>query len=180
MSQPIIVTSKKRHYALFGATSLLMVLLSIFCIFLYSTERQTHILSPLFIFIGILGILFFSGTFVFYTKRLLTSSSNLPPILLVDEKGIVDKSSALAIGFIPWEDISCIHLRSHINQTYISVTLKDNETYLAKMNAFQKYCSKVNLKMGFPLVNIVLTTSNQTPEEVYYAILHQYGENFTY
>lgn len=176
MNQPIIVTSTRINYLKLGTLSLLMVLLSCICILMYTGRRYHPFHSPFVILIGSLGILFFGGTFMYYTKRIFTT--NLPPILFVDDKGIIDKSSALAIGFIPWEDISRIRLRSHLDQTYISVTLKDNQKYLAKMNAFQRYCSKINLKSGFPLVNIVLTTSNEIPEQVYYNILQQYGDNF--
>ncbi|MGT2951129.1 hypothetical protein BU202_07540 [Streptococcus cuniculi] len=176
MNQPIIVTSKKSRYGVLSILSLFMTLISGLCIFAYSSELHIPILSLMFILVGVMGVAFFGWSFVFYTKCIF--AKQLPPILTVDDKGITDKSSAISIGFIPWEDISYIHLQPHLNQTYISVTLTDNDKYLAKMNAFQKYSSKANLKMGFPLVNIVLTTSSQTPQQVYYAILHQYGDKF--
>ncbi|MER0122992.1 STM3941 family protein [Streptococcus sp. ZJ93] len=176
MSQPIIVTSKKSRYVSVSVLSFVMLLLSIFCIFAYSSELHLPVLSLVFIVFGLIGVVLFGGAFMFYAKRIF--AKQLPPILIVDDEGITDKSSAIAIGLIPWEDITSIHLQSHLNQTYISITLTDNDKYLAKMNVFQKYSSKANLKMGFPLVNIVLATSNQTPQQVYDAILQQYGSHF--
>ncbi|MGT2799480.1 STM3941 family protein [Streptococcus marmotae] len=176
MNQPIIVTSEKSRYVSLSVLSFVMTLLSNFCIFAYSNEWHLSVLSLVFTVFGLIGVVLFGWFFVCYTKCVFVKQ--LPPILVVDDKGITDKSSAISIGFIPWEDITYIRLKPHLNQTYISVTLTDNDKYLSKMNVFQKYSSKANLKMGFPLVNIVLMTSNQTPQQVYSAILHQYGDKF--
>lgn len=176
MNSPIIIPAKRNRYLLLSLMTLFMVLLSIFCIIFYQTELANNFFAWIFYIFGWIGIVFFGFGLFYFLKQVFTP--NLKPLLVVDEKGITDRSSAIAIGFIPWEDIQFIHLQPHLNQTYISVTLVDNEPYLAKMNWFQQQACKTNLKMGFPLINIVLTASKTTPQQVYQTILQDYFDNF--
>lgn len=72
--------------------------------------------------------------------------------------------NVFAVGYIPWEDIAPIQLTSYLNQTFISIAVKNEEAYLSQMNfLLQRSAYKANLRMGFPLINISLNTSAQSP-----------------
>lgn len=62
-----------------------------------------------------------------------------------------------------------------LNQTFISVSVKDQEVYLAKMSAIQRNASKTNLKMGYPLINISLNTTGKNPRKIYQDIEDRFG-----
>lgn len=176
MKQPIIVPSKKSGNLLYAFGSLVFVLIGIFYfttlkeILMQNDPSMTYMMTPLMV----LDILFFGFCFYILVKRMFTNQ----PILVVDEKGITDYSSWGALGFVPWEDIQFVHLQPHLNQTYISVTIKDNEKYLSQMNWWKTQAHKANLRMGFPLMNITLNTTGYDPQQVYFLILREYGSNF--
>lgn len=128
--------------------------------------------SDLFaILIGLLSIAFFGWGFIILIKRIFTSYS----LLIVDEQGMTDHSSALALGFVPWEDIENVQLRHMLNQTFISVSVKDQEAYLAKMSTLQRNATKANLKMGYPLINITSNTTGKNPKVIYQEIENKFG-----
>lgn len=79
------------------------------------------------------------------------------------------------LGFVPWEDIENVQLHHMFNQTFISVSVKDQEAYLAKMSTLQRNATKANLKMGYPLINITLNTTGKNPRTVYQEIKDQLG-----
>ncbi len=61
------------------------------------------------------------------------------------------------------------------NQTFISVSVKDQEASLAKMSTLQRNATKANLKMRYPLINITLNTTGKNPRTVYQEIEDQLG-----
>ncbi len=176
MQPPIIVNLSKGRQLWLSFLALIMALASLLCILDYQPMLADTPVAWLFVIVGLIGVLLCGGSLLFLLKKLFTK--NPKPIFLVDERGVTDHSSAIAIGFIPWEDISFIHLQPYLNQSYISITLVDNEKYLAKMNWLQKYSCKANLKMGFPLVNVVLTGGKAKPEQIYQLILLHYRHKF--
>ncbi|MCK1237598.1 hypothetical protein MX003_08105 [Streptococcus uberis] len=94
---------------------------------------------------------------------------------MINDLGVYDHSTAIAIGFIPWQDIEAIQLTSLFNQTFISISVKDQQSYLKKMTVLQRLTTKANLKMGYPLINITLNTTGQKPEKVMEEIERQFG-----
>ncbi|MGT2906958.1 STM3941 family protein [Streptococcus dentiloxodontae] len=176
MNDSIIVHKKSSASWFYFIDSLLFTALSIYFTFCFPIELTggkqllINILKPVFFF----GIFFFGGCTFFCIKRLF----NPKPILQVDESGITDTSSALAIGHIPWRDISDVQLTHYFNQTFISVAVKDEKQYLSKMNFLQKQATKTNMKMGFPLVNITLNTSGVDPEAIFLQIKERYRDRY--
>lgn len=162
MIEPIVIPSKKLGNILYAFGALIFVILGL--LFLFSSDFFA-------ILIGLFSIIFFGWGFIILIKRIFTSHS----LLIVDEQGMTDHSSALALGFVPWEDIENIQLRHMLNQTFISVSVKDQEAYLAKMSTLQRNATKANLKMGYPLINITLNTTGKNPRTVYQEIEDQFG-----
>ena len=125
------------------------------------------VLNPILFF----GIFFFGLCSYYYAKRIFQDRS----LLLVDETGVIDHSTAFAVGHIPWEDITSIQLTAYLNQTFISIAVKNEEAYLSQMNFLQRSAYKANLRMGFPLINISLNTSAQSPAAIFAEIEARFG-----
>lgn len=178
MTRELLVFPKRRRYIGLFLQALVMTGLAIFCLlahhFDFDKPARLAILLTLLYPIFWLGLGLFSFGAVFSLLQAARSKSR--PLLIVNEQGITDQSSLIALGFLPWEAIDTITLKPYLGQTFLSVSLKDNNRYLSKMNWFQKQACQANLKLGFPLVNIVLTASDQTTETVYQTILTQFGE----
>ncbi|CAM2793038.1 membrane protein [Streptococcus acidominimus] len=162
MIEPIIIPSRKLGNIIYALGSLIFVILGLILLL-------TADILP--ILVGLFAIAFFGWGFIIFVKRIF----NNQPLLMVDQHGITDHSSALALGFVPWQDIENIQLRHMLNQTFISVSVKDQEVYLAKMSAIQHNASKTNLKMGYPLINISLYTTGKNPRKIYQDIEDRFG-----
>ena len=162
MIEPIVIPSKKLGNMVYALGALMFVIFGL--LFLFSSNFFA-------ILIGLFSIIFFGWGFIILFKRIFTSHS----LLIIDEQGMTDNSSALALGFIPWEDIENVQLRHMLNQTFISVSVKDQEAYLAKMSTLQRNATKANLKMDYPLINITLNTTGKNPKVVYQEIENKFG-----
>lgn len=162
MIEPIIIPSRKLGNIIYALGALIFVILGLILLL-------TADILP--ILVGLFAIAFFGWGFIIFVKRIF----NNQPLLMVDQHGITDHSSALALGFIPWQDIENIQLRHMLNQTFISVSVKDQEVYLAKMSSLQRNASKTNLKMGYPLINISLNTTGKNPKKIYQDIEDRFG-----
>lgn len=144
MSEPIIIPHKKIGNIIYAFGALCFVLIGLSFLTIPSFPIQL---------IGLPSIAFFGICLVIYTKRIFSPH----PLLIIDEQGITDNSSALAIGFIPWKDIENVELRHMLNQTFISVEVKSHDAYLAKMTPFQRYLQKPTSKWA-TLSSISLST----------------------
>ncbi|MFU2203314.1 STM3941 family protein [Streptococcus hyovaginalis] len=162
MIEPIIIPSRKLGNIIYALGALIFVILGLILLL-------TADILP--ILVGLFAIAFFGCGFIIFVKRIF----NNQPLLMVDQHGITDHSSALALGFVPWQDIENIQLRHMLNQTFISVSVKDQEVYLAKMSSLQRNASKTNLKMGYPLINISLNTTGKNPRKIYQDIEDRFG-----
>ena len=173
MKEPIIIPKKGAVNLLYLAGALVftgLCLVFSFSSFSYlpsGHETLMAVLKPILFF----GIFFFGLCSYYYAKRIFQDR----PLLLVDETGVTDHSTAFAVGHIPWEDITSIQLTAYLNQTFISIAVKNEEAYLSQMNFLQRSAYKANLRMGFPLINISLNTSAQSPAAIFAEIEARFG-----
>jgi hypothetical protein len=92
----------------------------------YSKE-VTYVASVICVIFGTIG----AGVFI---KRLVAKDKTA---LILDSKGITDKSSGVSLGFIPWEDVTGIKLTEvrsgrFAKNYFITVMVKNPEEYIAK------------------------------------------------
>jgi len=86
-----------------------------------------------FIF-GIVTILFFGIAAIFAFKKLNDNS----PGLIISDKGVVDNSSGISAGFVPWTDITAIKETRVFNQRFINLVVKNPQNYIARQKSFIK------------------------------------------
>ncbi|MEZ0183584.1 STM3941 family protein [Flavobacterium oncorhynchi] len=99
--------------------------------------------------VSVLGILFGGMSLFFSIKKM----GDKKPGIIIDTKGIIDNSSALSIGRIPWKDIDDIIERVDFNQKSIALIVKNPEEYIDKQTSFYKRrMMRANFKMsGSPI-----------------------------
>lgn len=128
------------------------------------------ILGFLFLNVSPLGIfpcLFFVLGFVYFTLRLIKRK----PILIVDDKGITDNSSAISVGFIPWEDVEDIVMDECLGNEFIEIKLVDEEKYIKRLSDLSKKAVIANKKMGHEAVCITLNSTGKNPNLIYSEML---------
>lgn len=120
--------------------------------FVILPPKSKHVLlgNPIFIYaLGASAILFFG----YIALLLLRKLADKKPGLTLNKLGIVDNSSAVAMGTIRWEDIEAIEVTQTFNQKFLICIVKNPEVYLNKTsNPLWKKTLKMNYKTyGSPI-----------------------------
>lgn len=100
--------------------------------------------------IGVLSIIFCGACGLFGIKKLFDSS----PGLILNQEGIIDNSSGVAVGKILWSDILSIEKTQIGRQKFVSVIVKDPEKYANYGNFIQRFTNKANMKLCSTPINI--------------------------
>jgi hypothetical protein len=183
MNEPVVVNQRLKGNILYAFGALVMCLLSILLVFIDFRSSQgilkvltysTIVYYSLKVILAI-GFLFFGYTFLFILKKARSGKD----ILIVDEKGITDHSSALAFGFIPWMDIDNIYIDSVRGNQFIELVLNNEEHYLQNLSGLKKHAILANKKMGLQVVCITLNSSGISPKELFPKIIEIFEQSKT-
>ncbi|WP_120498672.1 STM3941 family protein [Kiloniella sp. EL199] len=104
--------------------------------------------------VGILGVTFFGYCALIGVKKMLTSA----PGLIFNKEGIIDNSSGVSVGFIPWKDITDIKISQIAHQKFISIVVNHPEKYFKKGTRIQQLLNKGNISMCGTPINISCNT----------------------
>jgi hypothetical protein len=137
----IPLSKKKMIFGLCG--SLMFVAIGVWFIAWPDSLKGSVIRNPTILFIvGLLSIVFF-GICVFFYARML---SNVKPGLIIDDQGITDHSSGVAVGMIPWEDIGQIKTAKVFSQSFVMLIVKDPVKYIDREKSLLK---KKTMQMNY-------------------------------
>lgn len=107
------------------------------------TETDNLILaSPTLLFVvGFASILFFG----FVGFSILKKLGDKSPGLIISEEGVVDNSSGVSVGFIPWTDILEIKETKVVNQKFINLVVKNPQEYIDRQQSlFKRKAMQIN------------------------------------
>jgi hypothetical protein len=101
-------------------------------------------------FLGGLSVAFFGVCGAFAVRKLLDKK----PGLILNSAGLVDNSSVIATGLVPWSDITGLDLFELQKQRKLLVILvRDPQSYLKRGNAMVRALKRVNYNLcGSPVV----------------------------
>lgn len=99
------------------------------------TSDDKLINNPLFRYgIGVSAILLFGAMAVLY----LVKMNDKKPGMVIDENGIIDNSGALAVGFIPWTDITQFATKKLMKQEFLVILVKNPAYYINQQKSVLK------------------------------------------
>jgi hypothetical protein len=97
---------------------------------------------------GMVCTLYFGWISGFALIALLTRR----PFLTLTNEGLLDRSSAVAIGFIPWHEIARVAVRVKGNQSYIGIDLVHRDAILSRLNPLDRLWLRCNKRVaGYPI-----------------------------
>jgi hypothetical protein len=76
-----------------------------------------------------------------FTLRALLSQS---PGLVINRTGIIDNTTGISAGKIPWENISNIHVTQHRSVQFLTIEVYDPEQYLRQGNLLVRILKRLN------------------------------------
>lgn len=150
MPEPIIIRTNKTKLILNLISSLIFVTLGIWIIAARPDVGNVIFNIPIIKYgAGIASMIFFGFGAVVFIRRL----TDKKPALIIDNKGIMDNSTAVAAGLIPWEDITHIYTRQVMNRKFIMIGISNPDTYIDRQSSrFKKRMTRTNLKAyGSPI-----------------------------
>lgn len=108
---------------------------------------------PLAIVIGVVGLVTFLGfgvTWVVLSRR-------KGPGLVVDDEGFDDRSSAVAVGRVPWSDVRGLSEWTASGSSSVVVHVADPDVYLVRLPWLARRLARVNVAMAGSPVTIAST-----------------------
>ena len=76
------------------------------------------------------------------------------PGLIIDKEGIVDNSSAVAFGRIPWEDIVGLKVGEVAGQKFVTIEVNEPQKYIEQGSSWKRMMNAANMKMTGSPINI--------------------------
>lgn len=110
-------------------------------------EGATYLGLPTSV-IGVAAIVCFGVALVFAVARLFDRR----PGLVLSAAGFDDRSSGVAVGFVPWRDVRRLAVMSTMGTSYLAVFVEGAETYAKRGNLLQRVARRANLgSSGTPI-----------------------------
>lgn len=130
----IPISKSKLLLLLFFA--IIFVAIGVMMFFIEPSGRRSMLNIPAIRYgVGIASIVFFGAAMIFVIKKLQENK----PGLIIDETGITDSSSSIAVGQIPWSDIQNFAVASVMNQKFLMIVVKNPNDYINKQtNALKR------------------------------------------
>lgn len=146
-----IALSKKKMIFSFTGT-LIFVAMGVWFVIKPPTSELFIFRNPtVIVILGIVAILFFGLLAIVLVKKLLDNK----PGLVINSRGIIDNSSGISVGFIPWTDIQDIQTTQVSGVNFLIVILRNPHDYLDKVTQpLRKFMMKQNYRSYNSLVSI--------------------------
>lgn len=120
-----------------------------------ATVREGPIDDPLFIHgVGIVSMVFFSLTGIVGIRKLFDKR----PGLVLNSAGIIDNSSGLAAGFIPWSEITGAEIYEIRRQKMLIIKVRNPEEFIQRGNVLRQAMVKMGSKMSGSPIAITSST----------------------
>ena len=115
--------------------SIIFVLMGFWLLTYEPTESNPIFNYPFVKYVAAIASILFFGFGTFYFSRKLTDKK---PGIVIDDEGITDNSSAVAVGLIPWSDIKQLAKAKVMKQEFIIIVVNNPEYYLSQQTSFLK------------------------------------------
>lgn len=159
--EEFIISQNRKGNILYFIISFIFTIFGLYGIFIH-IKGVNLILQIIIKIIYLIDICFFGYGCIFFIKK----NKKKQEILIINDKGITDNSTAISLGFIPWEDIENVYIDGVLGNQFIELKIKNEEKYLKNINFMKKILINLNKKMGHQIVCITLNTTNYSLDYV--------------
>ena len=144
----IVIPLSKRKLVLLLLGAAASVVVSLWLWSIAETQTRFH---PLRVrAAAVVGAFFFGICAVYGCIKFFDSK----PGLIVDREGIVDNSSGVSVGRVPWDEITGLKVTALSGQRFLTIEVVDPRKYIGRGNFFQRQLIASNVKMTGSPINI--------------------------
>jgi len=112
---------------------------------------NSHIFGnpTLILIVGITAVLFFGFVAITIFRKFSDNKAGL----IINKQGIIDNSSGVSAGLIPWTDIEELKVLQVVSQKFLMIIVKNPQAYLDRVsNPIKRNAMKMNFKSyGSPI-----------------------------
>jgi len=157
-----------------GAITFVLLGVWFFSLDAETIESQRRFNSPTLVYgIGFISIVFFGLCGLFGIKKIFDKS----PGLVVSSDGILDNSSGISAGIIPWSEVVSIGEYQVQKQKFISIQVTDPEKYANNGNALKRMANRANIKICGTPINISANSLKINYRELLETITEYYQQS---
>lgn len=144
-----------------GITLIAAFMWAICLIILYNGIKRNLLYELIW---GSIGLVFFSICFVYIIRHLIKPKD----LVIIDEKGVTDASTMLAVGFVSWSDVEKVERVRVTNEEFVGVYLHPEDADILKKRLPKSKAKNIemNQMMKWPEININVKSAEQSIEEV--------------
>ena len=102
---------------------------------------------------GIISSILCSVAWIYFPAKLFDKK----PGLILDEKGIIDNSSAVSVGLILWKDIVSIRTEKIRSTKFLIINVNNSEAYFERSSKLNRILLKANMNMYATPITISAT-----------------------
>ncbi|EHB56690.1 MULTISPECIES: STM3941 family protein [Paenibacillus] len=125
--------------------SLFFVALGIFMLYAGLADRLIVLVIA-----GFICTVFFGAMLVFSTSKLVQRK----PALVINDEGIIDRSSYVSVGAIPWNEIKSIDIYQVMNERFIGIEVHHPDEILARLPEWKQKLMRMNKRMTNATVHL--------------------------
>jgi len=140
-----------------GFLCFVMVILSIVCMITGFLLDNAYYIAA-----GIAGEIYFGLCTLYIVYSIMRPKAKL----IIDDKGIIEKSSIGSIGTITWEEIDHIYMKTLLGKKYVCLKLTNEKSTFSRISVWKRYLSRINKLKGFEPVSIALHSLESGRSEV--------------
>jgi hypothetical protein len=111
---------------------------------------------------GWIGIVVFGLCAVLALRLMLRSG----PAVVIDTRGITDRSSVIAAGFVPWQQVTGLSIWRYRGQRVVRVGVLDPLPVLAAAGSLTRTAMRANIRLAGSPVMIAATVLPMTAEQL--------------
>lgn len=123
--------------------------------------------------IGLLGVAFFVGVGAVAVGKLRQSAAGL----ILNQEGVTDLSSGVAVGFVPWSDITGFDAHEARGQKFLSIMVRNPEAYVDRGSAVAQTMNAQNLKIHGTPITIPVSALRVYADELWTLINAYFDEH---
>lgn len=149
-SEKIEISLRKTKLIKGLTASIVFVLIGLWLLIYKPTTSNTVFNNSLVKYGAAIASIIFFGFGIFYFAKKLTDKK---PGIVIDSTGILDNSSAISVGLIPWPNIIQFLTAKVMKQQFLIIIVDNPNNYIDKQTNFiKKKAMEYNLKTyGSPL-----------------------------
>jgi hypothetical protein len=112
--------------------------------------KGTPFPAMLVILAGVAGTIWFGSVMVWSATRLFDPK----PALIIDSEGMVDNVSVLAVGRIPWQEITGVEVCQVSSKQYLAIHVQDFAKYVRRASPLRRWFARITLNYPGTAVNV--------------------------